>query len=216
MNNFDADTLLKAFPLEVSQESRVAMIAAIVAEELEQLSSDHDLLLIYAQIDELDDTMLDILAYDFKIDWWDANATLAKKREVFKSHFAVHRTLGTIGAVKRALSDMYVSSRVSEWHEYNGMPYHYKLDVDLGEEFGISDILHSILLRTQYYTNVRSVLENITFHTSRTRMLLYGCGLIYGSYASYAVDGLDLSLFNFLTDEDGVILTDDSGIILIE
>ena len=34
MNNFDADTLLRAFPFELSKTTRMAMIASIVAEEL--------------------------------------------------------------------------------------------------------------------------------------------------------------------------------------
>ena len=216
MNNFDADTLLRAFPFELSKTTRMAMIASIVAEELQSLSDDHDLLAIFARIDELDDAMLNILAKDFKIDWWDADADLEKKREMFKSTFTVHRTLGTIGSVKRALTDMYSSATIKEWPEYEGVPYHYKLEIDLGAEFGTHEIVQRILYRARFYTNVRSVLEKISFSTSRTRKLYYGLAIQYGLLAVYHVAGLDMTLLNVLTDEDGVLLTDENGELLME
>lgn len=216
MNNFDAETLLRAFPYELSKTERIAIIASIVAEELQSLSDDHDLLAIFARIDELDDAMLDILATDFKIDWWDADADLEKKRETFKSTFTVHRTLGTIGAVRRALTDMYSTAQVTEWPEYGGLPYHYKLDIDLGEEFGTHEVIQRILYRARFYTNVRSVLEKINFSTSRTRHVFYGCAIQYGLLAIYQVEGLDMSLLNVLTDENDVLLTDENGELLME
>lgn len=215
MNNLDAATLLQAFPMEVSETSRMAMIAAIVAEELQSLSEDHDLLAIYTQIDELDSTMLDILAIDFKIDWWDANADLEKKRDTFKSCFTIHRKLGTIGAVRQAISDMYSTAQIKEWFDYNGLPYHYKLEIGLGEQFGTSEIIGSILYRSQFYTNVRSVMDGIAFQSQRTRKLFYGCALMTGTKVRYDVAGIDITLQNVLIDEDGIFLTDESDDILM-
>ncbi len=240
MSSFDYSLLLRAFPDVLSKSEHMAMMASLVAEELQSLSEDDDLLRIYAQIDELDETMLDVLAYDFKIDWWDANATLAKKRETFKSHFQIHRTLGTIGSVRKALSEMYLS-QVQEWPEYGGQPYHYKLDIDLGTGFGYDEILQNILTRARFYTNVRSVMEKLTFHSSRTDELLRGVALVYGSWTdcllddhnvvrsmirgltlvfsslvSYAVGVPDTTEFIYLTDESGDVLTDEDGVYLIE
>ena len=215
MNNFDAETLLQAFPMEVSETSRMAMIAAIVAEELQSLSDDHDLLAIYTQIDKLDGPMLDILAIDFKIDWWDANADLEKKRELFKSCFTIHRKLGTIGAVSQAISETYSDTQVKEWFEYNGQPYHYKLSIGLGEQFGSAEVIRNILYRSKFYTNVRSVMENIDFRSTRTRNLFYGCALMSGLIARYEVAGIDISLTYVITDEDGEFLTDETDDILM-
>lgn len=237
MNNFAADTLLRAFPCELarkpaylldqqaplvtaedykdlSKASKIALLAAIVAEEIEDLSAAHDLALLYGRIDALDGTMLDILAYDFKVDWWDANATLEQKREVFKNHFIVHRTLGTIGSISRALKDMYESARIIEWPEYNGRPYHYKLYVDLGEAFALDDVFSNILYRTRFYTNVRSVLELIRFDTTRKLQLYCGVALQYGEVEEYFVEGLR-ERYIVLTDENGIPLMDQDEHLLL-
>ena len=215
MNNIDAATFLRAFPMEISETSRMAMIAAIVAEELQRLSDDHDLLAIYTQIDELDGPMLDILALDFKIDWWDANGSLEQKRETFKSCFSVHRKLGTTGAVFQAISDMYPTAQINEWFDYGGLPFHYKLTIDLGENFGSAEITRGILYRSKFYANVRSVLDGIDFKSRRGLSLFFGSGLVNRVVARYDVEGIDISLLNCLTDEDENLLTDETDDILM-
>ena len=215
MNNIDAATLLRAFPMEVSAESRMAMLAAIIAEELQSLSDDHDLLAIYTKIDVLDEKMLDILAIDFKVDWWDANADLEKKKETFKNCFTIHRKLGTIGAVRQAISDMYTTAQIQEWFDYEGLPYHYRLAIDLGEQFGSAEIIRSILYRSKFYANMRSVIDSLVFNSQRKRNLFYGCALMSGVIVQYDVAGIEISLLNVLTDEDGVYLTDEIDDILM-
>ena len=76
------------------------------------------------------DQLLDILANDFKVDWWDANYTLEEKRRTLKDSWNVHRRLGTKAAVVLAISAIYPDTQVSEWWEYGGKPYHFKLLID--------------------------------------------------------------------------------------
>ena len=237
MNNFQAAELLKGFPYELARHpgylpdrqepletvddykdsdkaSHLAMIAAIVAEEIEDLSADHDLLALYGRIDELDETMLDILAWDFKIDWWDGDAPLEKKRELFKTHFIVHRTLGSIGAVETAITSRYDGAKVTEWPEYNGQPYHYKLDVDLGEIFGSWEILQDMLYRARFYLNVRSVLDGVKFETERKREMFYGLAVLFG-YEGRLLAQEPEGEYLILTDEEGVYLTDEEDDLLL-
>jgi len=236
MNNFQAEELLRSFPYELARHpgflldrqepletvddyknseksSHLAMIAAIVAEELEDLSADHDLLALYGRIDELDETMLDILAWDFKIDWWDGDAPLEKKREVFKSHFIVHRTLGSVGAVGTAITSRYEGARMTEWSEYGGQPYHFKIDVDLGEIFGCGEILDDLLYRARFYLNVRSVLDSVTFKTARRRDVFYGIAALCGYRVQRRLcpERMD---YRLLADEEGTLLTDEDGRLL--
>lgn len=236
MNNFHAAELLKGFPYELARHpgylpdrqepletvddykdsekaSHLAMLAAIVAEELEDLSADHDLLALYGRIDELDETMLDILAWDFKIDWWDGNAPLEKKRELFKTHFIIHRQLGSIGAVETAITSRYNGAKVTEWPEYGGQPYHFRIDVDLGEIFGSGEILDDLLYRARFYLNVRSVLDGVTFMTERKKQLFYGLAALYG-YRERLKLCPERMEYLLLADEEGVLLTDEDDDLL--
>ena len=93
-----AENLLKTFPQVLKENKSMLALATVIAEELAQRPSEIDRLMIYTRIDTLPEELLDILAYDFKVDWWDYDYTLEEKRRTLKDSWNVHRTLGTKGA----------------------------------------------------------------------------------------------------------------------
>jgi phage tail P2-like protein len=133
-----------------------AKVAAARLDEIKRLR-------IYSRIDELPEELLDILAYDFKVDWWDANYTLEQKRQTLKDSWSVHRKLGTKSAVEQAISAIYKNTKVSEWFEYDGEPYNFKLLIDATYEH-VDPVKHQrVLERVGYYKNLRSALEKIEY-----------------------------------------------------
>jgi phage tail P2-like protein len=137
--------------------------------------------MIYARIGALPEELLDILAYDFKVDWWDANYTLEEKRQTLKDSWNVHRRLGTKAAVERAISAIYKDTKVSEWFEYGGAPYTFKLQIDVTYEH-VNPVKHQrVLERVDYYKNLRSKLDGVEYVANPQ-----GCCT---SYAAVAVVG---------------------------
>ncbi|NCE66053.1 phage tail protein I, partial [Pseudoflavonifractor sp. 524-17] len=59
-------------------------LAQAIAELLARRKEEIDRLLIYPAIDRLDEPLLDILARDFKVDWWDADYSVEEKRRTLK------------------------------------------------------------------------------------------------------------------------------------
>ena len=82
-------------------------LGQVVAEELSDRMSEIEKAAIYPRIDELDEALLDILAYDFKVDWYGYDYPVEVKRRILKSSFYVHRHLGTKGAVETAIQALY-------------------------------------------------------------------------------------------------------------
>lgn len=189
MSNISKDALLKAFPHALSGDGAMVALASVSAKEMTELYEEADLTLIYSQIDLLDESVLDILAYDFKIDWWDANASIEVKRAVLKNSFFTHRKMGTAHAVKNAIRDNYGGTEIKEWFEYGGQPYHYKVEIDLGDSLYNADILCDIVKRVNIYGNVRSKLEQLTFHAKGQKKLYAGTAITVGEIATLKVDG---------------------------
>ena len=211
MSNVSREAFLSVLPSVLSPKEKLAQV---IADELIGLYNDTDLLRIYARIDELDEQLLDILAYDFKIDWWDKGLTLDEKRRTVKDHFAVHRYLGTAGAVEKAVSAIY-ETEVAEWYEYDGKPYHYKLVCDTGGEFPDYDKFTAILEKRKYYDNLRSILDAVTFVIRRTTPTTYvGTALHNASEMMYLLDGIDLEDYTWLIDEEDDMLLDGDGLVL--
>ena len=173
------ENLLLALPHVLRQDPNMLALADSIATVLSAQWDEIDLLRIYQRIDELDEELLDILAYDFKVDWWDPNYSLDVKRQVLKDNWRVHRMLGTRAALELALSAIYPGARAEEWFEYGGTPYCFRLYIDASDA-DIGDAKHRrVLDKVNYWKNLRSHLEGIEYHkTIPTGNLYAGVGVV--------------------------------------
>jgi len=162
-NGLSADNLLLALPEALRRDEQMRALAAGIAEVLSQRPAEIERLLLYPRIDELPEELLDRLAYDFKVDWWDADYTLAQKRQILKDNWQVHRHLGTKAAVEKAIAAIYPRTRVLEWFEYGGEPYHFKLSIALALGWDSQEKRQRVLDRLDYYKNLRSHLEQVYY-----------------------------------------------------
>ena len=110
---YDAD-LLASLPDVLKNDKTMSAIATVISTQLKKVLAATDKVIIYPQIDELPEEILDIMAYDFKVDWWDNNATLSQKRQLIKDCWNVHRRLGTKGAIQTAVSGVFPGTKVFE------------------------------------------------------------------------------------------------------
>lgn len=147
---------LQKDPSAVALAEAMAGLLARRPEEIEQLH-------IYPVIDRLDEQLLDILAHDFKVDWWDADYSLEEKRRTLKDSWRVHKLLGTKAAVEMAISAIYPQTTVLEWFEYGGEPYHFKLLVNAAYEQIDPEKHRRVLEKVQYYKNLRSHMDEVEY-----------------------------------------------------
>ena len=95
MNNIHgltAENLLQSLPIALQQDDTVRALAASAVKVLEDRPEEVDGLLIYPHIDALDGELLDILAYDFKVDWWDGDYSISEKRRTLKDSWRAVET----------------------------------------------------------------------------------------------------------------------------
>lgn len=127
---FDID-FTRALPPSLKNDENMLALAKVVAEELQTTARLSSLNLIYARIDELEENVLDILAYDFHVDWYSYDYPIEVKRAVIKDSVRVHKRLGTLYAVTTALGNVYPESEVEEWFDYNGEPFSFRVVLDV-------------------------------------------------------------------------------------
>lgn len=155
--------ILTAFPIALQEDQNVAALAEVTARLLARRPEEIDRLRIYPNIQQLDEKLLDILAYDFKVDWWDADYNLEEKRRTLADNWRVHKLLGTKSAVEMALRAVYPSAEVQEWFEYGGEPYFFKLNIDLTGEISDAARPWRVLERVNFYKSLRSHVDKIVF-----------------------------------------------------
>lgn len=214
-NSITKENVLRTFPEPLQRSAAISALGEVMADYLGAVASEASLCALYTQIDELPDGVLDILAYDFKIDWWDAGLTVAQKRRIFKNSFFVHRHLGTAQSVSEALEAMYPGSSVQEWFDYDGDPYRFKLRVNVTDGT-VSSAGHAKILKSvDMYKSARSVLEGVEYFIHKedlARLTMYaGVGLQMAKSFEVDCETPVLVLVAYLTDEEGNILTNENG-----
>ena len=154
------ENLLRQFPIALQGDESASALAKITARLLSGRPEEIDRLRIYPDIYRLDEELLDILAYDFKVDWWGADYSLEEKRRTLADSWRVHKMLGTRRAVETAIRAIYPKTEVKEWFEYEGgKPYHFKLYIDLTGEKWSEERPRRVLERVEVYKRLRSHLE---------------------------------------------------------
>lgn len=176
MNNhgLSKENLMAMFPVALQKDPSVVALAEIVAGVLAKRPEEIDWLRIYPAIDQLDEPLLDILAYDFKVDWWDADYSLEEKRRTLKGSWRVHKTLGTKAAVETALRAIYPKAWAEPWFKYEGgEPYHFRLHIDLSDELWSEGKPQSVLDRVRFYQSLRDHMDSVQYTMALPPALLH-------------------------------------------
>lgn len=210
------NNILSRFPEALANNAQKFALASVIATELVELYEDNQFLVLYSRIDELDEDLLDILAYDFKVDWWDNNYSLLEKRSLFKNIWIVHRVLGTPGAVKTAISSIYKNVKLQEWWEYGGKPHYFKLLIDTGNMFFGDEKLQSIISRVRFYKNLRSLIEIVECLVTKETKTYIGVAIHSGTTTQLTVVDDAPNDNTWLVDENDDYLLDENGILLFE
>ena len=161
MNNtvYDVD-FTRALPAPLRNDEKMLALGRAIAGELQENIRLARLTVIYARIDELDETLLDILARDLHIDWYDDTHPIDIKRAVIKNSVKIHKRLGTKYAIETALSNIYPDSRVREWFEYGGT--HHRFRILLGSSDGRVPVnLAEIVRVANFYKRLTAHLDEV-------------------------------------------------------
>lgn len=183
------ENMLRALPGVLKLDQSTLALATAAAAMLERNKEDINRISIYTCIDQLPEELLDILAWDFKVDWWDGNYTLEEKRKTLKESWHVHRTMGTKAAVLRAICAIYPDTKILEWWEYDGDPYHFKLLINSTFEDVDQNKHQRVMERVDYYKPLRSVMDEIEYRDAGAVAEAYiatacmGCEITDGAVA---------------------------------
>lgn len=111
----------------MKDDEAVKGLATAVNQLTSTLAPKIKLLSTWNRIDEMSKEELDALAWELHISWYDYNANLSVKRQIIKDSDLVHSKLGTNWAVERVIETYFGSGRVVEWFDYDGEPFHFKI-----------------------------------------------------------------------------------------
>ncbi len=166
------ENFMRTIPPALREDAAVVALAETVSEVLARRLEEIDRARILPNIDRLEEPLLDILARDLKVDWYDYDYPIAAKRAVIKSSVMVHKRLGTVYAVKAALGSVFPGSEVEEWFNYGGEPYRFQVTLNTAQSRAPAECF-SIRRTVDYYKRFSAHMDGLVFQC--------GIGIIIGT-----------------------------------
>lgn len=164
MINIRDGTTLDLIPEALRKEPEIQAASFALHETAKMLLDKVDRSMVYAGIDILPEEIIDLLAEEFRAQYYDGSMSMQKKRESVKKAMQWYKKAGTLSAVDELVEFMYGDHKVHEWFQYDGQPYTFRVEI-MGlnvqtTEKGMENFLSAL----QKVKNTRSLLEMLIFH----------------------------------------------------
>lgn len=154
--------IVKLLPPWMRQDESNAALSRSASSLFQEPAKRIKQLRIWDKIDELDDDMLDELAWELNIDWYSSAMEISKKRATIKVAHLIMEKRGTKWAVEQLISAYFGTGYVKEWFEYGGDPYMFRVlttNPDIGD-----DGMAGFFKQVDVAKSVRSHMEGVYFY----------------------------------------------------
>lgn len=164
----------------MQNDENVKGFTAALSPLLIQLAEDVIKVLIYSRTNELPEEVLDILAWQFDVDWYDANSDITVKQKAIDEALLIHQIRGTPAAVQKVIEIYLGDGEVEEWYDYNGLPYHFRVTTNNPEATNEKATLLATAI--EKVKRKSTVLDSVVIKTGDTMNLYNGIVLHTGDY----------------------------------
>lgn len=138
-------------------------IAKVIDEALHKLDRNVFRILIYPEIEGLPGDIVDFLAVQLHVDFYDYALPLAKRRVLVKNSIRWHMKKGTKAVVEEVIRAIFNSGIVEEWFEYGGRPYYFRCNLLNPDTPLTKEQIQQCLRAIDTVKNVRSWLDRLGF-----------------------------------------------------
>lgn len=155
-NSADVQAISYAFRMAMSKVIRFSVMTSL-----------------YANTDELDEDLLDLMALELKTQYYDENMDIQTKRELIKNTLAWYKKAGTPAAVAELVAAAFGEGKVEEWFEYGGKPYMFRIVTNASLTPEMNALFNQMIKKVK---NTRSHLESISIIRTIRQTLYAGVG----------------------------------------
>lgn len=166
-------------PSSIRNDPQVQAACGAIDAELEQIYHDfqpetaNPSILFWPYINAQVPPLLDVLAWEMHVDvWqgWDGDLSIEEKRTLIEQSIDWHQHKGTKYAVEQMLKTVFRTGYVTEWYQYGGDPYYFRIIVN---ETIDAERLDRVIQGIYAVKNIRSWLDDISVAQIVPPQILY-------------------------------------------
>jgi phage tail P2-like protein len=154
--------LIDLVPPSIKDDPAIQTAAVVLDTELRKITAAIPTTLLLPRLDELTEDIVDSLAWQFHVDFYEPGISLAQKRKLVKNAIETHRRKGTPHAVEEVVTAILEDAVVQEWFEYGGEPYHFRVIKINGQV--TAEMYPKLKKAIDTVKNTRSWLEGVSLY----------------------------------------------------
>lgn len=173
MSNLADYELKSLLPYSISGDAEIRNICDAIKGKLREIDADAGLLLLLPRLDELSETLVDELAWQYHVDYYTPAIDLPTKRNLVRNAILQHRIKGTPAAVEEVCRVVFKSAVVYENWEYGGKPYHFQVRL-ITEGIPDTTVIDKLTQAIYSAKNTRSWCDGMSFYREIYGDIYYG------------------------------------------
>lgn len=170
--DLQSTSLLDILPQNLLADKQIYAAAQALDDELQKITEATRNALLLPRLDELSEEVIDLLAWQWHVDFYEPSMSIETKRQLVRESIAWHRIKGTKAAVEKMAQTVFKGGVVTEWFEYGGEPYHFRIDLLTAPNITQDDTAR-LLAVVNAAKNVRSVLDELRFRREAQNDMYY-------------------------------------------
>jgi phage tail P2-like protein len=197
-------TLLELLPENLRANADIIAASQAVDKEFQALAGKVKNCLTIADVDNASAEVIDNLAGQMQVDFYDQSYSLAKRRELVKNAYIYKYRKGTTSVVKEIAEKTWENVSLVEWFEYGGEPYKFKLvfDGSLPDDDELTEIIAAI----KSVKNVRSHMDATESLEKETIGIYEGGCVVQGRYETITQLVYDFTYTGYILTIPGVMV----------
>lgn len=173
MNRLDNIKLQSIVPSSIGRDEQVKALCQAIDVKLQRVAAETELVLLLPRLNALPEEIIDELAWQYHVDFYDYSASLEKKRSLVRQAIAWHKRKGTPAAVEEVCTAVFKTAKVFENWEYGGEPYHFQVRL-IEEAVPDEKVIDNLQRAIQQTKNTRSWLDGLSFYRGLFGTLYFG------------------------------------------
>lgn len=165
-------SLIDILPPNLLADKQIYAAARALDDELQKITAATRNALLLPRLDELSEEVIDLLAWQWHVDFYEPSMSIETKRQLVRESIAWHRIKGTKAAVEKMAQTVFKGGVVTEWFEYGGEPYHFRIDV-LNAPNMTEENRSRLLAVVNTSKNTRSWLDELRFRREAQNDMYY-------------------------------------------
>lgn len=183
MSSFIESAIVSLLPSSLKSDPFVVAFSEAVEIQLKQAYTEAINLSNLNDIDNLPESLVDFLAYQRHVDFYDYTLPIEIKRKLVKDSTLFHKVKGTPKAVEMLIETVFGEGKVEGWYEYDGEPYHFR--VLTSDPSATQERAEAFIRAVNTVKNSRSILDNVVL-ISTEQTTIYWAGVVQiGSKDTY-------------------------------